>query len=49
MSIILPPLRDRQEDISLLAEYFLTKYALRNQKNVSHISPQSLKLLCGYL
>jgi two-component system, NtrC family, response regulator PilR len=49
VSITLPPLRDRQEDIPLLAEYFLTKYALRNQKNVSHISPQSLKLLCGYL
>ena len=49
VSITLPPLRDRQEDIALLAEYFLTKYALRNQKNISHISPQSLNLLCGYL
>jgi two-component system response regulator HydG len=39
VSITLPPLRDRQEDIPLLAEYFLTKYALRNQKNISHISP----------
>jgi transcriptional regulator with PAS, ATPase and Fis domain len=49
VSITLPPLRDRQEDIPLLAEYFLTKYTLRNQKNISHISPQSLNLLCEYL
>jgi DNA-binding NtrC family response regulator len=48
VSIPLPPLRDRQEDIPLLAEYFLTKYALRNQKNISHISPQSVNLLCDY-
>jgi two-component system, NtrC family, response regulator AtoC len=48
VSITIPPLRDRQEDIPLLAEYFLTKYGLRNQKNISHISPQSLNLLCDY-
>jgi two-component system response regulator AtoC len=49
VSIILPPLRDRKDDISLLAEYFLTKYALRNQKDISHIAPQSMHLLCEYL
>jgi transcriptional regulator with PAS, ATPase and Fis domain len=49
VSIVLPPLRDRRDDIPLLAEYFLTKYALRNQKDISHISPQSLRLLCNYL
>jgi DNA-binding NtrC family response regulator len=48
VSITLPPLRDRQEDIALLAEYFLTKYAFRNQKKISHISPQSLNLLSTY-
>jgi two-component system response regulator AtoC len=48
VSITLPPLRDRQEDIPLLAEYFLTKYAFRNQKNISHISAQSLTLLGEY-
>ena len=48
VSITLPPLRDRQEDIALLAEYLLTKYAFRNQKNISHISPQSLNLLSKY-
>jgi two-component system, NtrC family, response regulator AtoC len=49
VSITLPPLRDRKEDIPLLAEYFLTKYALRNQKDISSLSPQSLSLLCDYL
>ena len=48
VAITLPPLRDRPEDIALLAEYFLTKYAFRNQKNISHISPQSLNLLGAY-
>ena len=45
VSITLPPLRKRQEDISLLAEHFLTKYALRNQKDISHISPECLTRL----
>jgi two-component system response regulator AtoC len=49
VSIMLPSLRERREDIPLLAEYFLTKYALRNQKEISHISPPSLSLLCEYL
>jgi two-component system, NtrC family, response regulator AtoC len=48
VSIILPPLRDRKDDISLLAQHFLTKFALRNQKDISHISPQSLSLLYEY-
>jgi two-component system, NtrC family, response regulator AtoC len=48
VSIPIPSLRDRREDIPLLAEYFLIKYALRNQKNISHISPQSLTLLSEY-
>jgi DNA-binding NtrC family response regulator len=48
VSITLPPLRERKEDIPLLTEYFLAKYALRNQKNISHTSPESLSLLCQY-
>jgi two-component system response regulator AtoC len=45
VSITLPPLRERQEDIPLLAEYFLHKYALQNQKAISHISPEAVALL----
>ena len=49
VSITLPPLRERKGDIPLLAKHFRMKYALRNQKEISHISPQSLSLLCGYV
>jgi two-component system response regulator AtoC len=48
VSITLPPLRDRKEDIPLLAEFFLTKYALRNQRDIAYISPESLSLLYDY-
>jgi two-component system response regulator AtoC len=48
VSITLPPLRERQEDIPLLAEYFLGKYALQNQKDISHISPEAVSLLCEH-
>jgi transcriptional regulator with PAS, ATPase and Fis domain len=48
VSITLPPLRDRHEDIALLAHHFLRKYAWRNQKHISHLSPQALQLLGKY-
>ncbi len=47
-SIILPPLRERQTDICLLAEYFLDKYRIENQKNISKISSAALTLLCNH-
>ena len=36
-----PPLRDRKEDIPLLAGYFLAKYSARMGKDVRAISPQA--------
>lgn len=48
VTITLPPLRERRADISLLAEHFLHKYALRNNKDISHISPEAIRLLCEY-
>jgi two-component system response regulator PilR (NtrC family) len=43
--IALPPLRDRREDIPLLAEHFLMKYAEQMDKPVSAISHPAMELL----
>src|SRR5207302_8926134 len=43
--IVLPPLRDRREDIPLLAEHFLGKYAEQMQKPVTAISRPAMDLL----
>jgi len=43
-----PPLRDRKEDVPLLANHFLKKYASAAARNISRVNPQSLQDLCGY-
>jgi two-component system response regulator PilR (NtrC family) len=43
-----PPLRDRAEDVVLLANYFLKKFAVQMSKNVVRLSPDSLKTMMGY-
>jgi two-component system response regulator AtoC len=45
VSITLPPLRQRKEDIPLLATHFLQKFSEENHKNISHISPEALQIL----
>jgi formate hydrogenlyase transcriptional activator len=44
----LPPLRDRQEDIPLLARYFTSKYSRRMNRNVQRISAQALEEMTRY-
>ena len=46
--IHLPPLRERGEDIPLLADYFLTKYRDQMGKSIHGISQESMDLLEGY-
>ena len=46
--IVVPPLRDRREDIPLLAKHFLEKHAERTEKSVSGISNAALRLLLQY-
>ncbi|AEB08104.1 sigma-54-dependent Fis family transcriptional regulator [Desulfobacca acetoxidans] len=46
--IYLPPLRERQTDIILLAEYFLQKYSQENNKNTKRISAPAIDLLMQY-
>jgi two-component system response regulator PilR (NtrC family) len=43
-----PPLRDRGEDVVLLANHFLKKFAVQMGKNVIRLSPESLKIMRGY-
>jgi len=46
--ILLPPLRDRAEDIPTLAEYFLRVYRERARRAVPSISPEALRCLRAY-
>jgi two-component system response regulator PilR (NtrC family) len=43
-----PPLRNRSEDIPLLANHFLKKYAPAAGKSILQFAPQALELLCSY-
>ena len=43
--IVLPPLRDRREDIPLLAEHFLEKYSAQMEKPVNAVSRPAMELL----
>ncbi len=46
--ITLPPLRQRTEDIPLLARHFLEKFSRANGKPVLALSPDALKLLMAH-
>lgn len=48
MNITMPPLRKRDDDVLLLAEHFLKKYADHYQKDVSGISADAKKILVKY-
>jgi len=44
----IPPLRERKEDIRLLAEHFIKKYSKEMGKQVSRLSPEALKYMENY-
>ena len=48
MTIVLPPLRERKEDIQELAEYFFRLYNQQLDKKVSYIDPPVYDKLCSY-
>ena len=48
VTIQLPALRDREDDLQLLAEYFLRKYGKAFNKQVRSLAPETLQLLRQY-
>jgi transcriptional regulator with GAF, ATPase, and Fis domain len=48
ITLQLPPLRKRSEDIPLLVQHFLAQYARENEKEISEISPRAMELLLDY-
>jgi len=48
ISIDLPPLRQRKEDIPLLAEFFLRRYSDENQRSLRRLNPEALRPLLNY-
>jgi DNA-binding NtrC family response regulator len=46
--VFVPPLRERQEDIPALAQYFITRFAAEENKLVSGLTPEALELLNSY-
>ena len=48
VEITLPPLRQRAEDLPLLAQTFLREFAAENNKNVNDFTPDALEALMNY-
>jgi len=46
--IKLPPLRERMEDLPMLADHFMNKHGRENSKNIASIAPETLTLLSKY-
>ena len=48
ISVQLPSLRERKEDIPLLVDHFLKKYSQENDKTFSPVSPEIMRLMVQY-
>ena len=48
VTLPLPPLRERREDIPLLAQHFLTRFAEMNHKTIKGFTPQAMDHLLKY-
>ncbi len=48
MPIVVPPLRERIEDIVILAKHFLSQYAVKHNKEGLEILPDDIAVLTGY-
>lgn len=48
ISIVLPPLRERKDDILLLTDHFLKKYSKKLNKEIAGITPKAKDVLLNY-
>ena len=48
VKLVLPPLRNRKEDIPLLIEKFVTKYSKLSGKEIHGLSPEAMSTLMAY-
>lgn len=48
VTVNIPPLRERHEDIPLFVKFFLDEFSKENGKNISSISEEALSALCAY-
>ncbi len=48
VSVVIPPLRDRKEDIPALMEHFIKKYSAENKKEISGVAAEARDRLMRY-
>jgi Nif-specific regulatory protein len=48
LSLVMPPLRERREDIAMLADYFVTKYTKKFNMRIKKLSPEAMVCLVNY-
>jgi two-component system response regulator AtoC len=48
VTIIVPPLRERVEDIPMLAQFFVQKYGTMKERSVRGLSPEAMAMLSQY-
>lgn len=48
ITVPLPPLRERREDVPLLSNFFIIKYAKKYKKEIEGFAPESMEALCSY-
>jgi two-component system response regulator HydG len=46
--IVVPPLRDRRDDIPALVDYFLARFTSTNESPITSVSPHAMKALTEY-
>jgi len=48
VTVDVPPLRKRGEDIALLIQFFVEKFAAKNRRNVAGVTPEFMQMLASY-